>query len=260
MSINLEGSNAVVTGGAAGIGRGIAITLAEAGANVASFDIDPLGNQETAELVNAAGTKGLAVDCDVADRVQVRAAMNQVLRHLGDVDILINNAAVYIDTSLVAGTYDSQTEGYERSISICALGSYYCTRAAVPSMLAMGGGNIINIITEHIKEGHLMTGPGASGYDGAKWVMWRQTESWAVELKDHKIRVNGLCMGATDTPMLRSVSVPIAEAGMKVSDVGQAVINVLSHGSDGPTGESYLFGTSGTSREQSLSEIALLAP
>ena len=105
-----------------------------------------------------------------------------------------------------------------------------------------------------------MTGPGASGYDGAKWVMWRQTESWAVELKEHNIRVNALCMGATDTPMLRAVSVPHAEAGMKTSDIGQAVLNILAHGPQGPTGESHLFGTTGTPREQSLAEIAALAP
>jgi len=251
---------AVITGGAVGIGRGIALTLARAGANIATLDIDPVGNAETAHLVQETGRTAIAIDCDVSDRAQVRRAMSEVLHTLGRIDLLVNNAAIYIDTSLTTGTYDSQTKEYERSISICALGSYYCARAAVPAMQQVGGGNIINIITEHIKEGHLMTGPGASGYDGAKWVMWRQTESWAVELKEHNIRVNGLCMGATDTPMLRAVSVPIAEAAMKVEDVGQAVMNVLAHGADGPTGESYLFGTTGTSREQSLKEIAALAP
>ncbi len=258
--MDLKGNVAVISGGAAGIGRGIAVTLARAGADVATLDIDPLGNAETARLVGEAGGVGLALDCDIADRAQVRRAMSEVLAELGRVDILVNNAAIYIDTSLTTGTYESQTREYERSVAICALGSYYCARAAVPAMQTVGGGNVINIITEHIKEGHLMTGPGASGYDGAKWVMWRQTESWAVELKEYGIRVNALCMGATDTPMLRAVSVPIAEAGMKVEDIGQAVLNVLAHGPNGPTGQSYLFGTSGTAREQSLAEIAALAP
>ncbi len=258
--MDLNEQVAVITGGAIGIGRGIALALARAGAHIASLDIDPTGNDETAHLVQETGRSGIAIDCDVADRAQVRRAMSEVLQKLGRIDILVNNAAIYIDTSLTTGTYDSQTREYERSIAICALGGYYCARAAVPAMQQLGGGNIINIITEHIKEGHLMTGPGASGYDGAKWVMWRQTESWAVELREHNIRVNGLCMGATDTPMLRAVSVPIAEAAMKCEDVGQAVINVLAHGKDGPTGESYLFGTTGTPREQSLQEIAALAP
>ena len=258
--MRLDGQVAVISGAAVGIGRGIAITLAQNGANVASLDIDSIGNSETARLVREAGGTGLAIDCDVTHKVQVRRAMNEVLQSLGRIDLLVNNAAIYVDTSLTTGTYESQTQGYAHSIEVCALGSYYCARAAVPAMRQIGGGNIINIITEHIKEGHLMTGPGASGYDGAKWVMWRQTESWAVELADHNIRVNALCMGATDTPMLRAVSVPIAEAGMNPADVGQAVMNVLDHGPEGPTGESHLFGTSGTPREQSLAEIAALAP
>jgi 3-oxoacyl-[acyl-carrier protein] reductase len=258
--MRLDGQVAVISGAAVGIGRGIAIMLAENGANVASLDIDSVENAETARLVQEAGATGIAIDCDVSDKAQVRRAMNEVLTRLGRVDILVNNAAIYIDTSLTRGTYESQTEEYERSIAVCALGSYYCARAAVPIMQQVGGGNIININTEHTKPGHLMVGLGASGYDAAKWVMWRQTESWAVELKDHNIRVNELCMGATDTPMLRAVSVPIAEAGMKPSDLGQAVMNVLDQGADGPTGQSHLFGTSGTAREQSLAEIAAFAP
>lgn len=256
----LEGKVAVVTGSAAGIGRAIAVALAEAGADVAGLDVDAAGNAETARLVRETGRRGLAVDCDVADKTQVRRAMNGVLQRLERIDVLVNNAAIYADTSLTAGGYESQTRAYERSMAICALGSYYCARAAVDAMRATGGGDILNVITEHIKEGHLMTGGGASGYDGAKWVQWRQVESWAVELAPHGIRVNGLCMGATDTPMLRAVSVPAAEAGMRPADVGRAVLNVLAHGQDGPTGQSWLFGASGTPRERSLEEIAALAP
>ncbi len=256
----LDGKAAVVTGGAVGIGRAIAVALAENGADVASLDIDAANNGETVALVRAAGRKGLAVDCDVADKVQVRRAMNGALQRLGRIDVLVNNAAVYVDTSLTAGTYQSQTSEYERSIDTCAMGSYYCARAAVPAMQALGGGNILNVITEHIKEGHLLTGAAASGYDCAKWVQWRQTETWAVELKAHNIRVNAICMGATDTPMLRAASGGAWSGGMEPEDVAQAVMNIFAHGPDGPSGESYVFGVSGTPREQSLKEIAALAP
>ena len=256
----LEGKVAVVTGGAVGIGRGIAVALAEHGADVASLDIDAANNAGTAAQARAAGRQAIAVDCDVADKAQVRRAMNSVLQRLGRIDILVNNAAIYADTTLLGGSYESQTLAYERSMDICALGSYYCARAAAPAMAAAGGGEILNVITEHIKEGHLMTGGAASGYDCAKWVQWRQVETWAIELAERNIRVNGLCMGATDTPMLRAVSVAAAEAGMRPADVGQAVINILAHGSDGPSGETFVFGTSGTPRAQSLEEIAALAP
>ncbi|HCV00362.1 MAG TPA: hypothetical protein DGL25_04090 [Dehalococcoidia bacterium] len=256
----LEGKTAVITGAAVGIGRGIAVALAENGADIASFDIDAVHNAETAAQVRATGQQGIAIDCDVADKTQVRRAMNSALQRLGRIDILVNNAAIYADTTLTNGTYESQTTAYESSLDICAMGSFYCARAATPAMQAVGGGEIINVITEHIKEGHLMTGGAASGYDCAKWVQWRQVETWAIELAEHNIRVNGLCMGATDTPMLRAVSAAAAEAGMRPEDLGQAVINILSHGSDGPSGETFVFGTSGTPRAQSLEEIAALAP
>ena len=256
----LDGKAAVVTGGAVGIGRAIAVALAENGADVASLDIDAVNNAETASLVRATGRQGLAVDCDIADKAEVRRAMNSALQRLGRIDLLVNNAAVYVDTWLTSGTYESQTNAYERSIDICAMGSYYCARAAVPAMQEAGGGHIFNVITEHIREGHLMAGGYASGYDHAKWMQWRQVESWAVELKEHGIRATGLCFGATDTPMLRAVSEAAANAGMKPEDVAQAVMNVLAHGADGPTGETHMFGVSGTPREQSLKEIAALAP
>lgn len=201
----LEGKAAVVTGSAVGIGRAIAVALAEQGAAVAGLDIDAAGNAETARLVRETGRQGLAVDCDVADRAQVRRAMNGALQRLGRIDVLVNNAAIYADTSLTGGDYESQTRGYERSMAICALGSYYCARAAAPAMLAAGGGDILNVITEHIKEGHLMTGGAASGYDGAKWVQWRQVETWAAELAPHGIRVNAIGPGFIETPMTAGI-------------------------------------------------------
>lgn len=201
----LEGKAAVVTGSAVGIGRAIAVALAEQGAAVAGLDIDAAGNAETARLVRETGRQGLAVDCDVADRAQVRRAMNGALQRLGRIDVLVNNAAIYADTSLTGGDYESQTHGYERSMAICALGSYYCARAAAPAMLAAGGGDILNVITEHIKEGHLMTGGAASGYDGAKWVQWRQVETWAAELAPHGIRVNAIGPGFIETPMTAGI-------------------------------------------------------
>jgi NAD(P)-dependent dehydrogenase (short-subunit alcohol dehydrogenase family) len=251
---------AIITGASTGIGRGIAVSLARKGIRIAGLDIDTQGNQETIALARRAGAAGVAIDCDVTDKGQVRRAVNDVVAAFGRIDILVNNAAVYLDTSLTAGTFESQTRAWDQSLLVCASGTYYCTRAALPFLRQHAAGNVINIITEHIKEGHLMTGMPASGYDCAKWAQWRLTETWAVELAPLGVRVNALCMGATDTPMLRAVSVPIAEAGMKPEDVGQAVLNLLAHGADGPTGQSFLFGTTGTPRAASLEQIAALGP
>lgn len=251
---------AVISGSAAGIGAGIALGLAERGVNIVGLDIDHRGNAALAGQIRGLGVRALAIDCDVGDRAQVQRAFKAVVDEFGRIDILINNAAVWLDCGLTTGTYESQTEAFAQSLNSCALGSFYCARAAAPTMIQGGGGNIINIITEHIKEGHYITGRPATGYDCAKFSQWRLTETWAVELQPHNIRVNALCFGATDTPMLRGVSAALADTAMKTADLAQAVINVLGHGADGPSGQSYLFGTSGTPRDESVRQIAALAP
>jgi 3-oxoacyl-[acyl-carrier protein] reductase len=256
----LTGKVAVVTGAAVGIGRGISIALARQGARVAGLDIDFHQNLETAALVRAAGGECLALDCDVGDRIDARRAMNRVMHEFGRIDVLVNNAAVFEDSCLLQGSYDSQTAAFAAAMNSCALGSFNCSSAVTPAMRAVGGGDIIKVITEHVKEGHYITGAKGWGYDCAKFAQWRLTAILAAGLKDLNIRVNGLCFGATDTPMLRGVAPQIADRAMKVEDLGQAVLNVLAHGPSGPTGETYLFGTSGTPREESLKAIAALAP
>ncbi|MFN0094978.1 MAG: SDR family NAD(P)-dependent oxidoreductase [Dehalococcoidia bacterium] len=244
----LEGKVAVVTGGAEGVGRGIAIGMAEEGANVVTLDIDGFNNAETARRIQALGRKALALDCDISDKHQVRRAMAEALNAFGRFDVLVNNAAIYGDTRLTVGSYESQSELYERCLDVCTLGGYYCALAAVPAMAAVGGGNILNVITEHIKEGHMYTGSPATGYDSAKWAQWRQTESWAVELKPLGIRVNALCHGATDSPMLRKYARIDPEKVMMPEDVAVAALNVIRQGPEGPTGQAWVFGYSGSGR------------
>ena len=256
----LEGQVAVISGSAVGIGSGVALGLAARGVAIAGLDIDPTRNADTARAVRSVGAKALPLDCDVGDSASVRWAFDSVLRTFGRIDILINNAAVWLDCALTSGSYESQTAAFAQSVNVCALGSYFCAKAAVPAMIEAGGGNIVNVVTEHVKEGRYITALPQTGYDCAKFSQWRLTEAWAVELKRHRIRVNALCTGAVDTPMLRAVSVPVAEAGMKVEDMAQAVVNVLSHSADGPTGQAYFFGFTGTPRAKSLEQIAALAP
>ena len=256
----LTEKTAVVTGSAIGIGRGICLTLAREGARIAALDIDIHNNLETSRLVREAGGECLALACDVGDRMQVRGAFNEVLQHFGRVDILINNAAVWDNSSLLQGNYDTQTKAFGQAMEACALGSFNCTSAAVPAMRAAGCGEVINVITEHVKEGHYLSGRSGIGYDCAKFAQWRMTAALAAELEAWSIRVNGLCFGATDTPMLRGEAPELADRAMRPEDLGQAVLNILAHGVGGPTGETYLFGTSGTPREESLKAIAALAP
>ena len=248
---------AVVTGAATGIGRAVALDLATR-MSVVCLDLDAAGNAETAALAAAAGGDALAIACDIADAAAVKAAFATITQRYGRVDLLVNNAAVWEDTSLTAGSYDEQCTAFARSIGSCAVGAFHCAAAAV-ALMAGRGGNIVNLVTEHVVEGRYITGYPASGYDCAKWSLWRLTETWAVELAPLGIRVNGLAFGATDTPMLRRVSVPLAESGMRATDLADAVQRVVALGPSGPTGRLYSFGFTGTPRAVSLEQIGAIS-
>ncbi len=263
--MSARGRVAVVTGGADGIGRAVCVALAEAGADVASLDIDAGGNDVTAQEVSAVGGRALAVTCDVADPDAVHSAIDEVAARLGTPTILVNNAALWVDTSLTAGGYDTQVANYRRSLEVTAVGSFACAAAVVAHVRARAdagagsGGDIVNLLTDHVHEGHHLHLPAATGYDGAKFALWRLTETWARELGPFGIRVNGLSFGATDTPMLRGVDADLARIAMRPADVARAVNNVIAQGPDGPTGRVTLFGLSRAPLEVSRAEIDAIA-
>ena len=254
----LKGNVAVVTGSAKGIGRGVALVLAQQGVRIAGLDVDASDNAETASRVESAGGQFMAITCDISDKHAVKQAIEKVVDTYRQIDLLINNAGYWDNSALTQGDYDSQTVEFDRAMGASAMGSYYVTRACIDHMPA--GSNIIGMITDHIKPGYLITGAPAVGYDCAKFAMWRQTETWAIELADRRIRVNGLCFGAVDTPMLRSVTTDLQATAMKAEDIGQAVLNILAHSTEGPTGQTWLIAKTHDAREIGLEEIAALAP
>ena len=248
----------LITGSGEGIGRGVARVLAKQGMHVAGLDLDAEANSQTADQVQSLGGSFLALTCDVGDKHAVKRAVDAAVDRFGKIDILINNAGYWDNSSLIEGDYESQTAEFDRAMGASGLGSYYVTRACVDHMPS--GSNIIGMITDHIKPDFLITGSPAIGYDCAKFSMWRQTETWAMELKPRGIRVNGLCFGAVDTPMLRNVTMELQDTAMHPEDIGQAVLNILAHPIDGPTGQTWLVAKSREPREIGLREIAELAP
>ena len=258
--MDLTGQVAVVTGSAVGIGRGLCVALAGRGADVVALDIDDAENEVTAAAVRAAGREALVRSCDVGDPAAVKAVAAEALARFGRVDLLVNNSALWNDTRLTAGDYDAQVAAFHSALGACATGAFHCTAAFLPGLRAAGGGNVVNMLTDHVLPGYHITGSVATGYDVAKFGLWRLTESWAVELAPLGIRVNGLSFGATDTPMLRAVSVELAEQGMTPADLAQAVFNVLAHGAGGPTGQTYVFGMTRAPRAEHLAGIAAIAP
>jgi len=249
---------AVVTGSGEGIGRGVSRVLAKQGMRIAGLDLDAETNAQTALQVRKLGGEFLPKTCDVGDKHAVKRAIDEIVAEVGSIDLLINNAGYWDNSSLLEGDYDTQTTEFDRAMGASALGSYYVTRACIDHMPS--GSNIIGMITDHIKPDFLITGSPAVGYDCAKFSMWRQTETWAIELKAKGIRVNGLCFGAVDTPMLRGVTLDLQDTAMAPEDIGQAVLNILAHPTDGPTGQTWLVAKSREPREVGLREIAELAP
>ncbi len=184
--INLNGKAAHVTGGATGIGRGIATALAGAGATVMVSDVNVDGARATAELIG-----GEAMYLDVTDAAEVQAAMEHTQTKLGGLDILVNNAGVYRE---FGGPVASITDDMWRTLwSVNVDGVFYCARAAAKLMIEAGnGGRIINVSSTQA----VTPGVGVT-YDGSKAAVAQITKALALELAPHNINVNALAPGPT---------------------------------------------------------------
>jgi NAD(P)-dependent dehydrogenase (short-subunit alcohol dehydrogenase family) len=194
-AILLTGKVAVVTGGGAGIGRGIAVGLAEFGADVAVVDIDGEAAERVCALVRDKGRRALAIVADVMDRDAIRAAVERTVAELGRLDILVNNAGGTRPIKLVEMT-DRQAD---KQIDLNLKNLVATTQAAAKAMIAGGaGGSIINIASI---EG-LRAAPGYSVYAACKAGMLNFTRTVALELAEHGIRVNAIAPDLVPTELM----------------------------------------------------------
>ena len=194
-AILLTDKVAIVTGGGAGIGRGIAVGLAEFGADVAIVDIDAEAAERVAALVRDKGRRALAIVADVMDRDAVRAAVDQIAAELGRLDILVNNAGDTRPIKLVEMT-DRQAD---KQIDLNLKSLVAATQAAAKAMIAGGrGGSIINIASI---EG-LRAAPGYSVYAACKAGMINFTRTIALELGEHGIRINAIAPDLVPTELM----------------------------------------------------------
>ena len=184
--IDLRGRVAHVTGGARGIGRGIATALSMAGARVMISDVDLAGAEQTATEI-----EGEAMHLDVTDSAAVNVAMAETRSQLGRLDILVNNAGVYQGFGGPVGEIDD--EMWKTLWSVNVDGVFYCCRAASQIMIDQGeGGRIINISSTQA----ITPGVGVT-YDGSKAAVAQMTKTLALELAPHRINVNALAPGPT---------------------------------------------------------------
>jgi NAD(P)-dependent dehydrogenase (short-subunit alcohol dehydrogenase family) len=195
MSISLKGKVVVVTGGAMGIGAATAWRFADLGAAVAILDRDPAAGEKTAQALRSDGKRAQFYECDVAAAADVEAAMNSVAQGFDGIDVLISNAGIqrYGD---VVGTTDAV---WDEVMSVNLKGCFHAAKYAVPHMMKRASGAIVVVGSVQT-----FTAVGNSvAYVTAKHALLGLVRAMSLDYARNNIRVNCVCPGAIDTPMLR---------------------------------------------------------
>ncbi|MFF0011480.1 SDR family NAD(P)-dependent oxidoreductase [Streptomyces sp. NPDC005374] len=235
--MSLKGKVAVVTGGARGIGQGIATVLAAKGAAVAVWDLNTEGAEKTAATINEAGGRAIAVGGDASDAAAVAVAAARTRAELGPVTILVNNAG----TTAYQPFTDIAEDAWDRMMAINLKGPFLVTKELVPDMLAAGWGRIVNISSSSAQTG----APAMAHYAASKGGVIGLTRALAVEYIDKGITVNHVPPGFIDTPLVRqgpvdvdavAVTMPMKRAGTP-EDVAHAVAYLASEEASYVTGQ-----------------------
>jgi NAD(P)-dependent dehydrogenase (short-subunit alcohol dehydrogenase family) len=237
----VEGKVALVTGGGSGIGRATSLIFAREGATVMIADYNPEGAERTVKMIKDAGGKAACLNIDVSVAKQVQAMVEKTVETFGRIDCAFNNAGIEGKT---ADTVECTEEVFDRIIAINLKGVWLCMKYEIPQMLKQGGGVIVNTASV----AGLVGFEGLPAYNASKGGVVQLTRTAALEFAKKNIRVNCVCPGVINTPMVArlidtssyteaalSEGEPVGRMG-KPEEIGEAVVWLSSDAASFVTG------------------------
>jgi NAD(P)-dependent dehydrogenase (short-subunit alcohol dehydrogenase family) len=194
--MRFKGKVAIVTGASSGIGRATALAFAREGAAAAIADKDETAGEQVANEIRRSGGEAEVFGTDVSQETEVRALIDAVLSRWGRLDVLVNNAGIYYQADAV----NTPESVWNNIMAVNLTGAFFCIKHAVPAMLQVKGGAIINVASE----AGLVGIRNQVAYNVSKGGLIILTKSCAVDFAAKGIRVNCVCPGTTDTPLVRA--------------------------------------------------------
>ena len=244
MDVRLDGKIALVTGADSGIGQGIALCLAQSGADVVvHYYSDRAGAESTAEQVQAAGQRAMVCQADVGKGDDVARMFGELDAAFGRIDVLVSNAGTGVGGSFL----EMQPEAFDRVLHTNLYGAFHCGQAAATRMVAQGGGGRIMFISSVHEEAPLLKN---AAYNASKGGLRNLMRSMSAELAEHQITVNGIAPGMILTPMNQramddpeylaaaEAQIPLLRAG-KPADIAHMACFLASDLASYCTGGSY---------------------
>lgn len=200
---SLTGKRALIAGGASGIGRATALLFAREGAAISVVDLDEVGGRAVGKEIDHEGSRAIFVPCDVTQAGDCQRAVEQTVRDLGGLDVLVNSAGI-IRRANVLETTEAE---WDQVMAVNVKSVFLLSKYAIPVLAEAGGGVIINVASGW----GLVGGPRAAAYCASKGAVVQLTKSMALDHGRQNIRVNCICPGDTDTPMLRDEARQLGE-------------------------------------------------
>jgi len=237
----LDDEVAIVTGAAQGLGRAFALTLEGEGALVTACDVRSEVLDLASERIHPEVANVSLSDC-------VRRVVDGTLQRHGRVDVLVNNAAV-LEPTPIGTRLEDLAAAFDHQVAHNLRSAYLMGRAVLEAMMDQAHGHIVNVSTDHVHPAPDRTNPGNAvidAYDATKWALHGLTGDWANTGRSKGVRVNALCMGATDTEMLRrfrrdfqgmEVTDEEAATWLRPEQVADVLVQLLAESPDGRTDE-----------------------